>query len=628
MSKNWAICIGIDNYRFVGKLQYAGRDAREMGKFCQEDLRFDKVFYFAEGAPDVEIGQASGNLIEALPTIGNLGRFLNVQFKQRNFLNPQDNLWFFFAGHGVRREGIDYLLPIDGDPDRVIQTGLPIHEVAERLRRCGAGNIVLMLDACRSGDARDIDFVGIGMEPQQGVVTLFSCTANEKSYEIEALEHGAFTWALLDSLRLPGSECATVDRLSRRLKQRVGELNREHGKASQTPLVRAEPIDKLHLVLLPDKATVHDVAPLRVDAYRAETLGDLDLARQLWIRVLAVIRADLDAIENIERIAVKRAALPQTAQTLDLTGNRTPELDESVREVLAVSTPTFEFAVVTVDSQGNEVQREQRSAEYRREEIAQGVALEMVSIPGGTFLMGSPSGEGFDYEKPQHKVTLQSFWMGRYPVMQAQWKAVAALPKIDQDLNPSPSKFVGDRLPVEQVRWDDAIEFCKRLSKQTGREYRLPSEAEWEYACRAGTTTPFHFGPTMNTSLADYCGQDREISGTTYSGSYGSGPKGEYREQTTNVGSFLVANAFGLYDMHGNVWEWCSDHWHENYAGAPTEGSAWLFNNENAYRLLRGGSWYNDPDDCRSVNRVRIARYLRHRNFGFRAVCASSWTLP
>jgi len=212
MSKNWAICIGINEYEFVGKLKYAQRDAQKMSSFCQVDLAFDKVYYFAKGAPDIV--QDYGPPLKAVPTFGSLDRFLDVRFEQRGFLNPHDNLWFFFAGHGTRADGIDYLLPIDGNPNRIQNTGLPIHYVAERLRRCGAGNIVMMLDACRDGDSRDVG-QGIGVEVQQGVVTLFSCGANEESYEIEDLQHGAFTYALLEGLKLEGSRnCATVDRLS------------------------------------------------------------------------------------------------------------------------------------------------------------------------------------------------------------------------------------------------------------------------------------------------------------------------------------------------------------------------------------------------------------------------------
>jgi formylglycine-generating enzyme required for sulfatase activity len=170
---------------------------------------------------------------------------------------------------------------------------------------------------------------------------------------------------------------------------------------------------------------------------------------------------------------------------------------------------------------------------------------------------------------------------------------------------------------VERVTWHDAIEFCARLSKQTGREYRLPSEAEWEYACRAGTTTPFHFGETITTDLANYDGTR----------TYGSGPNGQYRKQTTEVGSFKVANAFGLYDMHGNVWEWCLDHWHENYNGAPADGSAWVTGGNASRRVLRGGSWNNGPGNCRSAHRSRFEPGNRDSNLGFRVVCSSAWTL-
>ncbi len=166
------------------------------------------------------------------------------------------------------------------------------------------------------------------------------------------------------------------------------------------------------------------------------------------------------------------------------------------------------------------------------------------------------------------------------------------MPKIQRDLNGDPSEFKGDNRPVERVSWNDAVEFCQRLSQQTGQDYRLPSEAEWEYACRAGTKTPFHFGETLDSSLANYNATE----------TYGEGVKGEYRKQTTNVGVF-PANAFGLYDMHGNVWEWCADCWHENYKDAPTDGSVWLADNLSDRRIVRGGSWCYLPRYCRSAYR-------------------------
>jgi formylglycine-generating enzyme required for sulfatase activity len=254
--------------------------------------------------------------------------------------------------------------------------------------------------------------------------------------------------------------------------------------------------------------------------------------------------------------------------------------------------------------------------------------------------MGSPAGEegrdwygdlydalkGVNVEGPQHQVKIPPFLMGKYPVTQAQWKAVAALPKVERNLKADPANFKGDNRPVELVSWDDTVEFCQRISKHTGRKYRLPSEAEWEYACRAGTTTPFHFGSTITTDVANYRGTDWEYKGKTYPGSYGQGPKGAYRQQTTDVGRFS-ANAFGLYDMHGNVWEWCLDHWHNTYDGAPIDGSAWLSSGESNLRLLRGGSWCRLPSYCRSAGRVGLARAFLYYVIGFRLVCASSWAV-
>lgn len=252
--------------------------------------------------------------------------------------------------------------------------------------------------------------------------------------------------------------------------------------------------------------------------------------------------------------------------------------------------------------------------------------LEMVYIPPGSFLMGSPEAEQGRWaaEGPQHLVTIaQPFFMGKYPVTQAQWREVAAMPQVERELESDPAQFKGDNRPVEQVNWLDAVEFCQRLERATGRPYRLPSEAEWEYACRAGTTTPFHFGASMTTDLANYRGTDWEYEGKTYSGAYGDGPHGEYREETTEVGSFGVANAFGLYDMHGNVWEWCEDWWHESYEGAPGEGSAWIAHEEEAEekRVLRGGSWLSGPEFCRSAFRLGGAPDNTLYDVGFRVVC-------
>ena len=287
----------------------------------------------------------------------------------------------------------------------------------------------------------------------------------------------------------------------------------------------------------------------------------------------------------------------------------------------------FYFEVVKVNQSGEIISRNKESARQKIEDLGNGIELEMVKIPGGRFLMGSPDTEAqrLSYEGPQHYVDVPEFLMGKYVVTQGQWKAIASRTdlkvKLDLELDPSsfkePYKDI-DRWnrPVERVSWFEAVEFCKRLSKLTGRNYRLPSEAEWEYACRAGTTTPFYFGETITTELVNYDGNY----------TYGNAPKGEYREQTTPVGQF-PANAFGLYDMHGNVLEWCADEFHQNYADAPTDGSVWLNGNKDR-SPLRGGSWANSPDFCRSAIRIDFNRRVGHDIVtGFRVVCDGGRTL-
>jgi formylglycine-generating enzyme required for sulfatase activity len=274
-------------------------------------------------------------------------------------------------------------------------------------------------------------------------------------------------------------------------------------------------------------------------------------------------------------------------------------------------TQAFEFPVVMVDVQGKEISRRRGQAHYLTEDLGNGVTLEMVYIPGGTFLMGSPESEGKRYsnERPQHSVAVKPFLISKYAITKAQWKEVASLTEVRQELKLRPSRSGGNSHPVTQVSWHDAVEFCDRLSQKTGHEYRLPTEAEWEYACRAGTTTPFHFGETITSTLANYDARE----------SYRSKPQGS-EATTTPVGSFQVANPFGLFDMHGNVWEWCLDQWHENYDNAPTTGDVWLYSSENQNRVMRGGSLLNDPSMCRSSSRLYKNASETFKHVGFRIV--------
>jgi formylglycine-generating enzyme required for sulfatase activity len=243
------------------------------------------------------------------------------------------------------------------------------------------------------------------------------------------------------------------------------------------------------------------------------------------------------------------------------------------------------------------------------EDLGNGVKLEMVEIPVGEFMMGAPATEegSRENERLQHRVKVPSFYMGRYPVTQAQYEVV---------MGKNPSHFRGANLPVEEVSWNCTQDFCRKLTKRSQWTYRLPSETQWEYACRAGTTTPFHFGETISTDIANYNG------GCPYSG----GIKGKYLGETTPVGFFAAANSFGLDDMHGNIWQWCEDTYHSTYSNAPVDSSAWVSGDSYSH-VLRGGSWNDYPHRCRSANRSGDFMDSQKGKLGFRVVYAPARTV-
>ncbi len=249
-----------------------------------------------------------------------------------------------------------------------------------------------------------------------------------------------------------------------------------------------------------------------------------------------------------------------------------------------------------------------------------GASIEMVYIPAGKFKMGSPNGEGDEDEHPDHWVTVPAFYMGKTPITQKQYHLI---------MGKNPSYFKDDeQLPVEQVSWDDAVEFCQKLSEKSDKTYRLPSEAEWEYACRAGTTTRYYFEDD-ESQLGDYAWYANNSGDQLIDAlQIWESDRDNYYDRIftqnkcrTHPVAGKKPNEWGLYDMHGNVWEWCQDHWHENYKDAPKDGSAWLNDNDNrSRRLLRGGSWDDISEYCRSANRNRYNADFRHYSIGFRVV--------
>jgi formylglycine-generating enzyme required for sulfatase activity len=570
MAKNWAICVGINQYDNLSPLNYAVRDAEAMRDYFTE-VGFDQVYLFTDNSPAIT---DAGKPFNSQPSYGSLRRFLRVRFDNA-FLSSGDNFWFFFSGHGIRHGEKDYLLPCDGDPhpEGIEETAIPLSYVSERLRRCGADNVVLLLDACRNeGSSKGI---GLGEEEQQGVITLASCSPSERSYEIEALQQGSFTYGLLEALRIQGAgNCATVERLEQRLRYRIPEINQAHRKPKQNPYAVVEPAFKYHLILLPNRATLQDVATLKLAAFEAQTEGNFVLAEQLWTRILAVSPADAQALKALRQIWTRS---PDT-QSFKPVSNLTEDTSSKSSPSLLV-TPSRSPQILTKTLPGD-------------------IKLEMVKIPAGSFTMGS---DEYDGEKPKHQVKLQEFYLGKYPVTQEQYQAV---------MGKNPSNFKDNpKNPVEQVSWNDAQEFCKKLNQLiAGKDFRLPTEAEWEYACRAGTQTRYYFGDDA-AKLGDYGWYDENSGSKTH-------PVGQKKP-----------NDWGLYDMSGNVWEWCEDPYHDSYANKPenikNNGNTIWSSSDASLRGMRGGSWDDYSGGCRSAYRYRNVADYRGHDFGFRLVLSS-----
>ncbi|MEH2291966.1 caspase, EACC1-associated type [Nostoc sp.] len=594
------------------------------------------------------------------------------------FSNRQkdDLLLFYFSGHGIKDDRGKLYLSTRATKTQngklVTPSAVAASVLHENINDSRSQRQVVILDCCFSGaiaqgmTVKDAGIINVQEQlGGKGRAILTSSTSTQYSFEQEGSELSIYTRYLVEGIETGAADKDTDGWISIDELHEYASTKVQEAAPAMTP--KFYPVEEGHKILLAKSPKDDPILKYRKEVENRinrgkftiparRMLNSLRLQLKLTSEIADAIEAEVKQpyqdyqhkLEEYEATLVASYASETTLsentfndlrdyqQYLGLRDEDVASIEEGIigqpkPTVVVEQTPVppeqnqnnqFEFEVVTVNAKGEQINRSRKRAEFFSENLGNGVVLEMVAISGGKFLMGSPENElgRYDSESPQHTVTIQPFFMGKFPVKQSQWAVVAALKKVKIDLNPDSSNFKGANRPVEQVSWDDAVEFCARLSNKTGKTYRLPSEAESEYACRAGTTTPFYFGETITTDLANYRGTDWDYRGTLYPGNYGQGPKGEYREQTTDVGIFSP-NPFGLFDMHGNISEWCQDAWHENYNGAPTDGSDWMSDNDN--RLLRGGSWSYDPGYCRSAGRLRYARVVRYDNVGFRVVVAA-----
>jgi formylglycine-generating enzyme required for sulfatase activity/uncharacterized caspase-like protein len=595
--------------------------------------------------------------------------------------HKDDLLLFYFSGHGIKDDRnhlyLGTRITCKHKGSLFTPSALPATTLHKEIEASGSQHQVIILDACFSGaiatgmSVKDDGIVKLeDYLGGKGRAILTSSTATEYSFGAEPTEHGdtglsIYTRYLVEGIVTGAADLDEDDWIS------VDELHEYASKkvkqAAPAMTPKFYPVEEGYKIRLSKSRRDDPNLKYEREFQRRAEEGQgkfslfvrkiLEGKQQEWgispeiaqtieNRVLQPYREYQSKLTEYEQTLTEavamgypfseseQAELKEYQQQLKLRDEDIAEIDRQMFP-LRISTSwkammdenitqtdsniqlsVIEFTSVKVDPQGNIINRPQCKAEIFIEDLGNDVSLTMVKIPSGEFLMGSHiSEEGrFDHENPQHQVKVSEFYMGQTLVTQAQWQQI---------MGNNPSRFTGDgKLPVEQVSWLHTQEFCQKLFQRTQREYRLPSEAEWEYACRAGTTTAFYFGETISSEVANYRAQDWESYGTTYAGKYGDGKLGKYGEKTTPAGEF-PPNPLALYDLHGNLWEWCQDNWHKNYQGAPDDGSAWLDpeSSETTFKVLRGGCWFYFPRYCRSAFRINDTPDNHEGYIGFRVVC-------
>ncbi|MFO0905747.1 MAG: SUMF1/EgtB/PvdO family nonheme iron enzyme [Pirellulales bacterium] len=536
--------------------------------------------------------------------------------RTRQGVQPKSGLLVVsFSSHGFTDKRVGYVMPSDGLRTFLEDTAIRLSSVEEQMNASQAGHRLLLVDACQerlsdgarssriaSGRAMTADFLELLKKPT-GQSKLVSCDVGEFSYEHSELGgsgHGVFTYALLEALRGGASAddqnvvrlssvAGYVERSVRRWtedqnrRRRPGDPEKKQSPSYQGPEAARE---------LPLAKKAGDLAALVASVRRQPTTGAFTSELQSQLAEI-LLRLDPRQDADQELLAATRDFVNGKARVALFVPYVRGELDRRANH----GRP--QPGAITVNN----------------------VGMKLAYIPAGEFWMGSPEEEAerFDNET-RHQIRItQGYYLGQYEVTQEEYLRV---------MGKNPSDFSPDgegkddvagldtsRFPVESVSWEEAVEFCRRLSalpaeRAKGLRYRLPTEAEWEYACRAGTTTPFHFGSVLNGDRANCDGNTP----------YGTSTKGKYLARTTRVGSY-VPNAWGLYDMHGNVNEWCSD-WYDSYESSlkadpigPSEGS---------HRVFRGGSWGSRPSYCRSALRDRVDPSSRNYGLGFRVAAVQS----
>lgn len=561
--RNLGIVIGTNEYSDsnIRNLRFAEKDAKDVKNILLSPsiCEFDKVVE--------SINEHSTD------TFGEIEQMFNEA-------EHDDSLLVYFSGHGeLDRQNDLCLLFKNTRMDRLLATSLNYSMIKKCIKASRCKTIIIILDCCYSGAAgvkgNNLKEI-LSKSSGSGTVILSASSEFDVAKEDEKLENGVFTYYLIEGLKsgaVAGDSNGDID-----LYDLYYYAHERTKRYSQIPYLKVDCEGKI----------IIGKNPLKVKEQEFKKKKN---------KLVKIIRRELPTdVYNISMIVLVDAyEKPEELTDTD------KEINNSLEYLLEgkIGVKTY-IHTVQCYLENEEIEDSPVLAKFREQEISKNftspsTGMELVLIPAGKFMMGSPSGDQdrYDDEGPAHEVIIKNpFYVGKYPVTQKQWEKI---------MGSNPSKFRGEDRPVESVSWNDVQEFIKKLNeKESAGKYRLPSESEWEYACRAGTTTRYSFGDD-ESKLDDYAWYSENSSSETH-------PVGQNNP-----------NPWGLYDIHGNVWEWCQDNWHGNYDGAPSDGSAWE-SGSGSYHVFRGGSWYGDARSCRSAYRNGIVPDFRGDYLGFRVL--------
>lgn len=537
-------------------------------------------------------------------SLGTMHQAVNAYVRRVRAAGPDAIAFFYYAGHGAAADGnVNYLIPVDvksAEEGDLWDVSLRLTEITRKLK-AEAGNAThfVVFDACRNelklrkaGTKSLVQARGFVPVAQESGMLIAYATAEGETASDVGSSAGPYSSVLAEEIIKPGVEAVTMFRnVQRRVRLAI----------KQEPYLGFNALGDVYLA---------------GQAPPTSTAAQPSWANEAWTLV-----KDSNSIPALEAYVAK---FGETFYA-DLARARIADLKQKAAAADAAAKKSDAEAVIKAadaERQRQALLKLEQDEKRQKALEAAGIAKpskssvpspgavfrdcadcpEMVVVPAGRFMMGSPTSEegreAWDKgsEDPQRKVTIaQAFAVGRYEVTFVEWDACVSAGGCKQILNDQ--GWGRGKRPVIGVSWDEITSgYLPWLSRKTGKTYRLLTEAEWEYAARAGTTTPFSTGWTITTGQANF-------NGTSYGGS----AKGASREKTVDVGTFQP-NAFGLHDMHGNVWEWVEDCWHSSYRGAPPDGSAWTTSCTDNRRVLRGGSWLSDAQNLRAAVRGRFSQ--------------------